>query len=389
MSFIQSFFPLYRFSHLDKPYFPAFEAVRKGAMLSLWPSSGASASTCSSAASSSRSGSCSSSAPAAIAIASYPVRSSGSQSIDSIALSSSPGSDSRLTVWSVVEQSSGVMATVLSNPIGAAIAGVSASSLCGLLWWRYFRRIPNAEYVTPAVLRYRKVLVGRVVTVGDADGFRFHHTPGLQYLRDWLYPWPPRTKKRSGGRSKLVQETISVRIAGVDAPESAHFGKPAQPFSKEAKQLLTSMVQSPSCANNLTPPAKSSFFSTSSTASHRVSTTNSNEVSTKLVWLYPSHVDQYKRLVATPYVWNAPYLFGKTNVSLVMVKQGLATVYRAAGADYGKATWWAKVWRKSTTGLNALERAEAKAKRQKIGMWSLGKKFESPEEYKRRTRGES
>ncbi|CDS82213.1 uncharacterized protein SPSC_03033 [Sporisorium scitamineum] len=302
-------------------------------------------------------------------------------------ISSSPlATNSRLTVWSVVEQSSGLIGAALSNPVGAAAAGVTASSLGALLWWRYFRRIPTAEHITPSILRYRKVLVGRVITVGDADGFRFHHTPGPPFLRDWLHPWPPRTKRKrsSVGRSKLVQETISVRIAGVDAPESAHFGKPAQPFSKEAKQFLTSMVQSPSSPDNLAPPKKTFFGSNSN--SH--TTSNVHEVSSKLVWLCPSHIDQYKRLVATPYVWNAPYVFGKTNVSLAMVKQGLATVYRAAGADYGKATWWAKVWRKSTTGLNALERAESKARRQKVGMWSLGRKFESPEEYKRRMKGE-
>lgn len=280
------------------------------------------------------------------------------------------------------------MSTVLSNPVGAAVAGVTTTSLVALLWWRYFRRIPNAEYVTPAVLRYRKVLVGRVVTVGDADGFRFHHTPGPPFLRDLLYPWPPRTsRQKSGGKTKLVRETISVRIAGVDAPESAHFGKPAQPYSKEAKAFLTSMVQSASSADNLTPPKKSFFGSNSSKSSPTPA--SGSDISGKLVWLYPSHIDQYKRLVATPYVWESPYIFGKTNVSLAMVKKGLATVYRAAGADYGKATWWAKFWRKSTTGLNALERAEAKAKRQKTGMWSLGKKFESPEDYKRRVKGEA
>lgn len=236
------------------------------------------------------------------------------------------------------------------------------------------------------MLRYRKVLVGRVVTVGDADGFRFHHTPGLPFLRDWFHPWPPRTRKRTNGRSQLVSETISVRIAGVDAPESGHFGKPAQPFSKEAKQFLTAMVQSPASVDNLTPPKKSFFSKSPPSSSHSNSTA---DISNKIVWLYPSHIDQYKRLVATPYVWDAPYLFGKTNVSLAMVKQGLATVYRAAGADYGRATWWAKVWRKSTSGLNALERAEAKAKRKKIGMWSLGKKLESPEAYKRRMKGDS
>ncbi|GAC96179.1 hypothetical protein PHSY_003759 [Pseudozyma hubeiensis SY62] len=357
-------------------------------MLSLWPTSGPSSSTSIPAtpASASSSRTALTALPAAFSLAS----SSRSSRIEQQpAETTSPlDAEPRLTVWSVVEQSSDVLGTILSNPIGAAVAGVSTSSLCFLLWWRYFRRIPNAEYVTPAVLRYRKVLVGRVVTVGDADGFRFHHTPGLPYLRDWFYPWPPRTKKRKNGQSQLVRETISVRIAGVDAPESAHFGKPAQPFSKEAKHFLSSMVQSPSSVDKLTPPKKS-FFSKTSAPPPNPTSSSTHEISTKTIWLYPSHIDQYKRLVATPYVWDPPYFLGKTNVSLAMVKQGLATVYRSAGADYGKATWWAKFWRKSTTGLNALERAETKARKQKIGMWSLGKKFESPEEYKRRVRGES
>ncbi|SPO23283.1 uncharacterized protein UTRI_01961 [Ustilago trichophora] len=358
-------------------------------MLPLWPLPGASTSTTATtlSASTSTHGIASSSAPAGL-------RSVESPSVpSSINLAPPQTTDgSRLTVWSVIEQSSGVIGTILTNPIGAAIAGVTTTSLGAVLWWRYFRRIPTAEYVTPAVLRYRKVLVGRVVTVGDADGFRFHHTPGPPLLRDWLYPWPPRTSKtkRAGGRTKLVRETISVRIAGVDAPESGHFGKPAQPFSKEAKAFLTSMVQSPSSPDNLTPPKKGLFNLTSDTSNTKHSSTaaSGSEISGKLVWLYPSHIDQYKRLVATPYVWESPYIFGKTNVSLAMVKEGLATVYRAAGADYGKATWWAKFWRKSTTGLNALERAESKAKRKKVGMWSLGKKFESPEDYKRRIKGE-
>lgn len=31
------------------------------------------------------------------------------------------------------------------------------------------------------------------------------------------------------------QKQISVRLAGVDAPECAHFGMPAQPYGEEAK----------------------------------------------------------------------------------------------------------------------------------------------------------
>ena len=51
---------------------------------------------------------------------------------------------------------------VVSHPVGAA--AVSAAALGGgaFLWWRFFRRIPSAAYITPAVLRSRRMLVGRV-----------------------------------------------------------------------------------------------------------------------------------------------------------------------------------------------------------------------------------
>lgn len=63
----------------------------------------------------------------------------------------------------------------------------------------------------------------------------------------------------------------------------------------------------------------------------------------------------------------------RRNVGLEMVKRGLATVYEAKqGAEFG--------------GLKKVyEKAEAKAKKKRLGMWS-GKpsQFESPREYKTR-----
>lgn len=280
------------------------------------------------------------------------------------------GSESSLR--SVLDQGSEMLVAIVVNPIGAAVLGVTLTGTSALVWWRYFRRIQTADYVTPSVLKFRKKLVGRVISVGDADGFRFYHTPGPPILRELMYPWPPRGTM---GKRQLVKQSISIRIAGVDAPESGHFGKPAQPFAKEAKEYLTAMVRSASYESKAASHNKlrlgtgviplSSFFSSSKTSETNAvptSATIATASDSRLVYIYPSHIDQYKRLVATPFVWNFPYVFGKTNISLSMVQQGLATVYRSAGADYGRATWWAKYWRKSTSGFNALERAEAKAK---------------------------
>ncbi|KAL8646666.1 MAG: hypothetical protein Q9226_006762, partial [Calogaya cf. arnoldii] len=128
---------------------------------------------------------------------------------------------------------------------------------------------------------------------------------------------------------------IHIRIAGVDAPEMAHFGNPAQPFSKEAFDFLTSYVL------------------------HR------------RVRVYVHKRDHYDRAVGTVYV--RKWLL-RRDVGLQMLKSGLATVYEAkVGAEYG--------------GMEAKYRmAEKGAKLKKKGMWRGGMKgYESPRDYKTRT----
>ncbi len=55
-----------------------------------------------------------------------------------------------------------------------------------------------------------------------------------------------------------------------------------------------------------------------------------------------------------------------------MLKVGLASVYRQAGAQYGGK-------------LEVYEKLEAQAQKKKVGMWSLGDKLETAAEYKKRT----
>lgn len=133
------------------------------------------------------------------------------------------------------------------------------------------------------------------------------------------------------------KQKIPIRLAGVDAPEGAHFGRPAQPFAAEALNWLSQYIL------------------------HRN------------VRAYIYKRDQYNRIVATVYVRR--FLI-RRNVGLEMVKRGLATTYEAkSGGEYG--------------GLKSFyEQAEAMAKRKRKGMWS-GKpsEFESPREYKSRYQG--
>lgn len=48
------------------------------------------------------------------------------------------------------------------TPVGAAITSVTLVSAGAVVWWRFFRRLPTAAHITPAVLASRRAIVGRV-----------------------------------------------------------------------------------------------------------------------------------------------------------------------------------------------------------------------------------
>lgn len=109
----------------------------------------------------------------------------------------------------------------------------------------------------------------------------------------------------------MASNTIRIRLAGIDAPEISHNGNPAQPFAEEARDFLAKLVKN----------------------------------KTLIVKLHS--VDQYDRVVASVYI--RQFWFFKKNLSLSLVENGLATVYRAQGAQYGGIK-------------SALESAETQAK---------------------------
>jgi endonuclease YncB( thermonuclease family) len=124
----------------------------------------------------------------------------------------------------------------------------------------------------------------------------------------------------------------------------AHWGREAQPFSKEAFEWLTAYIHN------------------------------------RRVRVYIFRRDQYDRVVAQVYV--RKWLL-KKDVGLEMLKSGLASVYEAkTGSEFG-------------TFEQQYRDAEAQAKGRKVGMWTqpglLGRmrgesinKLESPREYKTR-----
>lgn len=193
----------------------------------------------------------------------------------------------------------------------------------------YLRRVPNTLKIPDYFFRKRTML-GKVVSVGDADNFHFYHTPGGIFGGWGWLRHAPETNQRG-----LSGETIHVRLCGVDAPEASHFGKPAQPYSAEALEWLRGFVLG------------------------------------KRVRLTPLARDQYQRTVGDATIRT---FWGRKNISAEMLKNGWAVVYESkVGSEFnGKEDLFRKL--------------EAESRRKRIGIFQKGGKFESPGEYKRRTR---
>lgn len=205
-------------------------------------------------------------------------------------------------------------------------AGLTTGAFLSYKFYRhYVRRIRTYMDLTPRIMDGQVKLFGKVTRVGDGDNFRFYHTPGGILMGwGWLRSVPTT-------RSELKDETLMIRLCGVDAPERLHFGKPAQPFSEDALIWLREYLD----GRNVT--------------------------------ITPYSIDQYKRIVARAQVWKWT---GKKDVSAEMLKVGLAVVYEAkSGAEFGDEE---ELYRS----------LEATAKKHKTGLWSL-KKGVSPGEYKR------
>ncbi|GAA93890.1 uncharacterized protein L969DRAFT_43297 [Mixia osmundae IAM 14324] len=218
-----------------------------------------------------------------------------------------------------------LLAQAIANPYVASAVAVTLVGSGTVFYRRYLRRITNASFLTPSHLERPGRIKGMCTRVGDADGIRVYHTPGPGW--GWLRHVPTE-------RNELKDETLAIRIAGVDAPEMAHFGKPSQPYADVAHRYLTER-----CLG-------------------------------KTVKLKLLSKDRYGRVVAMVYARPSPLWPVMTNVSYDMLKKGLAIVYASAGAEYD--------------GMEKkFLKAEAKAKRWRVGMWSQ-KHFESPREYKKR-----
>jgi len=179
----------------------------------------------------------------------------------------------------------------------------------------------------------KRWIKGTVTAVGDADNFRLYHTPGIGWR------WPLKFRRIPSNPKDLKDQTLHIRLAGVDAPEGAHFGRLAQPYFAESLEWLR------------------------------------NKILGKTVYCQLIRRDQYSRVVA--HVSPSPrilpgFLTSSKSLSLEMLRVGWVTIYEQAGAEYG---YW---------GKDEFLRVEAEAKAARRGIWKHGTKAETPAEYKRR-----
>ncbi|KAJ8090430.1 putative endonuclease lcl3 [Marasmius tenuissimus] len=216
------------------------------------------------------------------------------------------------------------------------LAGVAAGSLITVVgrkvYRRYFWRIKNSDWITPDILGKRRWVKGVVTYVGDGDNFRLYHTPGFGWQ------WPLKFRRIPLKNKDLLNRTIHIRIAGVDAPECAHFGKPAQPYADESLAWLR------------------------------------NRITGKTLYCQLLQRDQYSRVVSNVVVKRsfAPGSLLANSLAIEMLRAGWATVYEQARAQYGPE------------GKEEFLRVEQEAKNARRGMWQKGLTGETPAEYKRR-----
>ncbi|KAF8637145.1 hypothetical protein AX17_003049 [Amanita inopinata Kibby_2008] len=198
---------------------------------------------------------------------------------------------------------------------------------------RFGKRIPNGDHVTVDVFAKKRWIKGVVTSVGDADNFRLFHTPTIGWS------WPFKFRRIPTTAKDLKGKTIHIRIAGVDAPEGSHFGRPAQPFASESLDWLRRRLLG------------------------------------KKVYCQLIHRDQYSRIVSnvhlTPRFLPGTLVFGKS-LPLEMLRAGWATTYEQAFAEYGEG------------GKELYLKAEKEARGSKRGMWQHGTNIETPASYKRR-----
>lgn len=213
--------------------------------------------------------------------------------------------------------------------IATAIGGISIASM-SFLFWSNPKPFENADSIPIEYFKEKKEIKAIVVKITDGDTVRVRHVTNS------------RTSSEFTGN--LKDHTIAVRLAAVDAPETAKFGNAGQALGEAAKSFV------------------------------------SDKLLNKRVTIKLLSKDHYGRVLGlVKYRDNTilpDFLCSKKDLSEQLLSKGLAVVYRQGGAQYdGSIDRW-----------NSIEKQAIRAKR---GIWMNGEKnAELPSDYKRKTKKE-
>jgi micrococcal nuclease len=142
-----------------------------------------------------------------------------------------------------------------------------------------------------------------------------------QFKVTWIYDGD--TFKAEGHDIEIV-----VRFIAIDAPEISYTkGEPSQPFSTQAKEVLTDLILN------------------------------------RTVNIKGYGLDKHNRLLAV-------VSYGGKNIGVEMIRQGLAEIYQGKLPD--------------NFDLKDYNRAEFQAKTSRRGMWGQGDSYVSPREWRER-----
>lgn len=184
-------------------------------------------------------------------------------------------------------------------------------------------KINTAANIPAAMLQGHQSIYGRVVKVSDGDTFRMRHYP--------FYP----AQQESPYEGKLSENTIQIRLYGIDTPEVRKSGNPypSMPYAEEAKAWTTDKVKG------------------------------------KIVQVKLLDKDQYNRVIGK--VTTVNDFLQPMDVSLGLLHNGYATLYTGKGAQYDG-------------NLEVFEKEVEYAQKNRLGIWTNGiDGVQTPAEYKR------
>jgi len=240
-----------------------------------------------------------------------------------------------------------------------------------LLLFLFIPQYETAGSVPKAHFDEQRSIYCFVERVIDGDTIRVRHVPGYPFL-----PWKRRQQPLQ--KRGIAEETLSIRIYGVDCPElSKRKNQASQPFAEQAKQFTTDF-----CLHSIV----------------------------KITLIRKDHYGRALAAVerlppAGPLLKCIPGL-GRRDLSVALAEAGLAELYTSGGAEYWVRIYlyffsaseeiiiwlnlflYPSVFRFYQDNLEILERKIAHAKHKKRGIWSQGTNHITAAEHKRILRGD-